>query len=73
MVFAFAQGSRMIPVQSKTGLPSFPAGGFSTLSDCLKITGAKSIDKDVQAIVDPSFYAYRVGETSRNLYRIPLQ
>ena len=73
MVFAFAQGSCMIPVQSKTGLPSFPAGGFSTRSDCLKITGAKSIDKDVQAIVDPSFYAYRVDETRRNLYRIPLQ
>jgi eukaryotic-like serine/threonine-protein kinase len=73
MVFAFPQGSCVIPVQSKTGLASFPAGGFSALSDCLKVTGAKSIDKDVQAIVNPSFYAYRLDETRRNLYRIPLQ
>ena len=73
MVFAFAQGSCMIPVQSTTGLPGFPAGGFSALSDCLKVAGAKSIDKNIQAVVTPSFYAYRVDETRRNLYRIPLQ
>lgn len=73
MVFAFAQGSCMIPVQGKTGLPSFPAGGFSALSDCLKVAGAKSIDKNIQAVVTPSFYAYQVAETRRNLYRIPLQ
>ncbi|HLY62371.1 MAG TPA: hypothetical protein VKV95_16645, partial [Terriglobia bacterium] len=73
MVFAFAQGSCMLPVQSKTGLPSFTAGGFSALSDCLKIAGAKSIDKNIQAIVNPSFYAYQSDETRRNLYRIPLQ
>ena len=72
MAFAFLLGSCIIPVQSKTGLPNFPVGGFSSLADCQKIPGAKSIDKDIQAIVNPSFYAYRVDETRRNLFRIPL-
>lgn len=73
IVFAFLGGSCVIPVQAKTGLPNLPVSGFSSVSDCLKIAGAKSSDKDVQAIVNPSFYAYRVDETRRNLYRIPLQ
>src|SRR5579862_4191643 len=73
MALDFLEGSCIIPVQSKTGLANFPVRGFSSLADCQKIAGAKSVDKDVQAIVNSSFYAYRVDETRRNLYRIPLQ
>jgi Tol biopolymer transport system component len=72
MVFAIHQQSFIVPVLSKTGLPQIPAGGFSGPDDFKKITGAKFIDKEVQSLVNSSFYAYQVDDIRRNLYRIPL-
>jgi serine/threonine protein kinase len=72
MFISFPNQSFVLPVVGKTGLPQIPGGGFSGPDDFKKITGAKSIDKSIWSMVNSSFYAYRVDDIRRNLYRIAL-
>jgi Tol biopolymer transport system component len=72
MVFVFHQQSFIVPVLAKTGLPQIPSGGFSGPGDFKKTTAAKFVDKEVQSLLNSSFYAYQVDDIRRNLYRIPL-
>jgi eukaryotic-like serine/threonine-protein kinase len=72
MVIVFPQQSVVVPVVGKTGLAQIPNSGFSGPADFKKIAGAKFIDKEIQSLVNSSFYAYQVDDIRRNLYRIPL-
>jgi len=54
-------------------LPNIPPGGFHSEADIAALPGVKIIDSaDVSLGITPDTYAYSVGATRRNLYRIPL-
>ncbi|MFZ0819825.1 MAG: protein kinase [Candidatus Acidiferrales bacterium] len=61
-----------LPVQRDTGLPKLPPGGFARREDFVKAKPAGILPK-LNSAVSPTIYAYTVGNTRRNLYRIPLR
>jgi hypothetical protein len=54
-------------------LPGIPEGGFHSEDDIAAIPGVQILNyADVSLGAMPDTYAYSVGTTRRNLYRIPL-
>jgi serine/threonine protein kinase/Tol biopolymer transport system component len=62
----------VLPVQSDTGLPKLPPGGFARQEELVKEKPAAILPK-LHSAASPQLYAYTVENTRRNLYRIPLR
>jgi serine/threonine protein kinase len=66
------EGMAVLPVQSETGMPKIPAGGF-TRKDEVFNSKLLSLPPNLESAANTSLYAYSVQNIRRNLYRVPLQ
>jgi hypothetical protein len=65
-------GSYRVPVAHDTGLPSLPAGSFSSVKELANSKMSTLIPWQVESAISPTTYAFTREDSRRNLYRIQL-
>ncbi len=68
---AFRGRTVRLPIRKDTGLPKLSADQLDAL-DSSKVPKSDIFEKEIEAVANPSVYAFVRRDTRRNLYRIPL-